>query len=168
MQQQEAPVEPPAGDDGTPMETIEVKSYVGALCTPSLCTTMDIKPAGVSAMKQRATGSSELKCNRCGACGHAHEVCMSTKPIWGRDWREYRERRRHRRSTRSSAKKRGKSVAGAKISTIVGGRIKEVEDSKKHKPVQRKMRQVERLKMVARVGDALDMEPATRSTVPGT
>ena len=53
------------------------------------------------------------------------------------------------------------------MSTSVGGRIKEVEDFKRHKTAQRKLRQVELLKEVARVSDALEMEPATRSAVPG-
>ena len=108
------------------------------------------------------------KCKRCGGYDHTHEVCVSTKPIWGRDWREYRQRRRHRRSVRPSAEKGDKSVAGAKIRTSVGGRLKEVEDSTKQGADQRRLRQAEQLKKVAQVGDALDMEPATGSPVPGS
>jgi hypothetical protein len=149
------------------METIEVKSYVGALCRPSLCITRDVKLAEAGAMEQRATRSPEPKCRRCSDCGHAHEACTSTKPIWGRDWRQYRERRRHIRRARRPEKRGGKSVAGAEMSTSVCGRIKEFKDFKRDDTAQRKLRQVEWLKEVAQVSDALEMEPATRSAVPG-
>ena len=49
------------------------------------------------------------------------------------------------------------------MSTSVGGRNKEVKDFKRHDTVQRKLRQVERLKEVARVSDALEIVPVMRS-----
>jgi len=164
----EASVEPPAEDEGRPTKTVEVKTYVEALFTPSVCMKRSAKPAAVNALKQCAVGGLVQKCKRCGGYDHTHEVCVSTKPFWGRDWREYRQRRRHRRSVRPSAEKEDKSVAGAKIRTSVGGRLKEVEDSTKQGAYQRRFRQAEQLKEVAQVGDALDMEPATGSAVPGS
>ena len=131
MRQREASKEPPAEDDERATKTVEVKTYVEAICTPLMCIRRSVKPAGANASKQRAIGGLVQKCKRCGDCDHSHGVCTSTKPIWGKDWREYRQRRRHRRSTCPSARKGGKSVAGAKTRSSVGGYLKEVEDSKK-------------------------------------
>jgi hypothetical protein len=164
----EASVEPPAEDEGRPTKTVEVKTRVEAPFTPTICMRRSVKPAEVNALKRCAIGELVQKCKRCGGYDHTHEVCTSAKPTWGRDWREYRQRRRHRRSVRPSAEKEGKSVAGAKTRTGVGGRLKEVEDSTKQEAAQRRLRQAEQLKEVARVGDALDMEPATGSAEPGS
>jgi len=164
--QHEAHVEPPAEDEGRPTKTVKVETYVEALSTPLMCMRRSAKPAEANVLKQRASGDLVQKCKRCGGYDHTHEVCTSGKPIWGKDWREYRQRRRHRRSIRPSAEKGDKSVAGAKTRTCVGGRLKEVEDSAKQGAAQRRLRQAEQLKEVARVGDALDMEPATGGAVP--
>ena len=37
MRQRGTAIEPPAKDDGRPVETVEVKTYAEMLCTPSMC-----------------------------------------------------------------------------------------------------------------------------------
>jgi hypothetical protein len=157
-----------AKDDGRLMETAEVWSCVEIPCRPPLCISKSCKPAEVDAVKQCSIGSTALKCKRCGDCGHAHESCTSSKPIWGRDWRKYRERRRHRRSMRRPEKSGIGGDAGVKTKTSVDGRLKELEDSEEHESAPRKLRQVEQLREVAPEGCTSDLGQKSSGTESDT
>ena len=63
---------------------------------------------------------------------------------------------------------RGKDVSGAGATKRAGiaGCLKEVEEPMEHQPGLRRLQEVGQLKEVAQVGVALDVESATRRTVP--